>query len=104
MLFTVKICKTNLFVAWCDDCWYESTTEKRFAFSYERAKEVTEQMKKHYQYRFEIIGEDGSVELVDFLNKKKVTVKEASPEIKKKMFVINSDILKKSGKKFCSYA
>jgi 6-phosphogluconolactonase (cycloisomerase 2 family) len=105
MLYTVKACKTNRFVVWCSETWYEASKEEKFIYTKEQTQEVIRQMRKHYQYVFDVIGEDGSVEHIDTLKKKVEAPKPLTfEEKKKKLFTINANLLKKSGRKFCSFA
>ena len=46
-LYAVKIVKTGKYILWCDECWYETTTDSTPKYSYDRAREITEQMKDY---------------------------------------------------------
>lgn len=90
MNYAIKIEKTNRYISYCDKCWYETSDTPLYLYDYEKAKEVTEQMRNHYQYKFAIMGKDGSIEIINFLSKGNPMKAEES---KKKLFSFNASKL-----------
>ena len=102
-LYAVKIIKTGKYILWCDECWYETTTDSTPKYSYDRAREITEQMKTHYCYDLDIVSNDGKVENVCHLAslRRKKAIKaalesqQAETGAKKKFFSMNCGMMNK---------
>lgn len=62
MLYSVRIPSTGRCVKWCDSHWYETVPYDNPVFTKERAQEICSQMRSHYTYRMQIVGDDGHVE------------------------------------------
>lgn len=92
MFYAVKINKTGQYITYCDKCWYEVYNEPLYLFTYEEAKAITEQMRKHYQYHFTIEGRYGTTEIVNLLSKGN-PMKEEKTE-KKKLFSFKTSNVK----------
>ena len=103
--------KDGRYIQFCDDCCYDGFPYPRYKFTLEEAHRIAEQMKNHYCYVIEIIGEDGVVaEKINWLKMKTfnyvknpkpatVTVNEPSAEISSVQTVENK-LLKKPNIKF----
>lgn len=53
--------KDGRYIQFCDDCCYDGFPYPLYKFTLEEAHRIAEQMKNHYCYVIEIIGEDGVV-------------------------------------------
>lgn len=103
--------KDGRYIQFCDDCCYDGFPYPLYKFTLEEAHRIAEQMKNHYCYVIEIIGEDGVVaEKINWLKMKTfnyvktpkpatVTVNEPSAEISSVQTVENK-LLKKPNIKF----
>lgn len=95
--------KDGRYVQFCNDCWYDGFPYPLYMFTLEEAHRIAEQMKKHYCYVIEIIGEDGVVaEKINWIKTPKpatVTVNAPSTEISPVQTVENKP-LKKPNIKF----
>lgn len=95
--------KDGRYVQFCNDCWYDGFPYPLYIFTLEEAHRIAEQMKKHYCYVIEIIGEDGVVaEKINWIKTPKpatVTVNVPSTEITPVQTVENKP-LKKPNIKF----
>lgn len=95
--------KDGRYVQFCNDCWYDGLPYPLYMFTLEEAHRIAEQMKKHYCYVIEIIGEDGVVaEKINWIKTPKpatVTVNVPSTEISPVQTVENKP-LKKPNIKF----
>lgn len=95
--------KDGRYVQFCNDCWYDGLPYPLYMFTLEEAHRIAEQMKKHYCYVIEIIGEDGVVaEKINWIKTPKpatVTVNVPSTEITPVQTVENKP-LKKPNIKF----
>ena len=110
--------KDGRYVQFCNDCWYDGLPYPLYMFTLEEAHRIAEQMKKHYCYVIEIIGEDGVVaEKINWIKTPKpatVTVNVPSTEIapvqtvenkplKKPNIKINKALMLKTYQKFGRY-
>lgn len=110
--------KDGRYVQFCNDCWYDGFPYPLYIFTLEEAHRIAEQMKKHYCYVIEIIGEDGVVaEKINWIKTPKpstVTVNVPSTEIstvqtvenkplKKPNIKFNKALMLKNRKKFGCY-
>lgn len=96
------------YVSHCDNNWYETTTVPLYRFTSDEINEVTEQLKRHYQYYIEVVNQDNEViEIVNWCNKKGTThikpnvhtsVKERKP-ITKPTIAFNKELMLKRMKK-----
>ena len=103
--------KDGRYIQFCDDCCYDGFPYPLYKFTLEEAHRIAEQMKNHYCYVIEIIGEDGVVaEKINWLKMKTfnyvknpkpatVTVNEPSAEISSAQTADNK-LLKKPNIKF----
>ena len=103
--------KDGRYIQFCDDCCYDGFPYPLYKFTLEEAHCIAEQMKNHYCYVIEIIGEDGVVaEKINWLKMKTfnyvknpkpatVTVNEPSNEFSSVQTVENK-LLKKPNIKF----
>ena len=95
--------KDGRYIQFCNDCWYDGFPYPLYMFTLEEAHRIAEQMKKHYCYVIEIIGEDGVVaEKINWIKTPKpatVTVNVPSTEISPVQTVENKP-LKKPNIKF----
>ena len=103
--------KDGRYIQFCDDCCYDGFPYPLYKSTLEEAHRIAEQMKNHYCYVIEIIGEDGVVaEKINWLKMKTfnyvktpkpatVTVNEPSAEISSVQTVENK-LLKKPNIKF----
>lgn len=95
--------KDGRYVQFCNDCWYDGLPYPLYMFTLEEAHRIAVQMKKHYCYVIEIIGEDGVVaEKINWIKTPKpatVTVNAPSTEISPVQTVENKP-LKKPNIKF----
>lgn len=58
-MIAIKLNKTNRYVAFSDDCWYDATPYPRYLYKdREEAMNVIQQMHKHYQYYFTLEYDD----------------------------------------------
>ena len=110
--------KDGRYIQFCDDCWYDGVPYPLYKFTLEEAHRIAGQMKNHYCYVIEIIGEDGVVaEKINWIKTPKpatVTVNVPSTEIapvqtvenkplKKPNIKFNKALMLKNRKKFgCS--
>lgn len=63
--------KDGRYIQFCDDCCYDGFPYPLYKFTLEEAHRIAEQMKNHYCYVIEIIGEDGIVaEKINWLKMK----------------------------------
>lgn len=63
--------KDGRYIQFCDDCCYDGFPYPLYKFTLEEAHRIAEQMKNHYCYVIEIIGEDGVVaEKINWLKMK----------------------------------
>lgn len=63
--------KNGRYIQFCDDCCYDGFPYPLYKFTLEEAHRIAEQMKNHYCYVIEIIGEDGVVaEKINWLKMK----------------------------------
>lgn len=90
--YTIEINKSGKYIGHCDECWYESVNEPLYVFTKEEVETVTNQMKQHYQYKFTVIGNDGSIDIINFLSKGNPMKTEETP--KKKMFSFKTSGIK----------
>ena len=110
--------KDGRYVQFCNYCWYDGLPYPLYMFTLEEAHRIAEQMKKHYCYVIEIIGEDGVVaEKINWIKTPKpatVTVNVPSTEIapvqtvenkplKKPNIKINKALMLKTYQKFGRY-
>ena len=98
--------KDGRYIQFCDDCWYDGVPYPLYKFTLEEARRIAGQMKNHYRYVIEIIGEDGVVaEKINWIKMKTtpksgtVTVNAPSTEIAPVQTVENKP-LKKPNIKF----
>ena len=98
--------KDGRYIQFCDDCCYDGFPYPLYKFTLEEAHRIAEQMKNHYCYVIEIIGEDGVVaEKINWIKMKTtpksgtVTVNAPSTEIAPVQTVENK-LLKKPNIKF----
>ena len=103
--------KDGRYIQFCDDCCYDGFPYPLYKFTLEEAHRIAEQMKNHYCYVIEIIGEDGVVaEKINWLKMKTfnyvknpkpatVTVNAPSAEISSAQTADNK-LLKKPNIKF----
>ena len=106
------------YIQFCDDCWYDGVPYPLYKFTLEEARRIAGQMKNHYRYVIEIIGEDGVVaEKINWIKTPKpatVTVNVPSTEIspvqtvenkplKKPNIKINKALMLKTYQKFGRY-
>ena len=109
------------YIQFCDDCWYDGVSYPLYKFTLEEARRIAGQMKNHYRYVIEIIGEDGVVaEKINWIKMKTtpksgtVTVNAPSTEIapvqtvenkplKKPNIKFNKALMLKNRKKFGCY-
>ena len=106
------------YIQFCDDCWYDGVSYPLYKFTLEEAIRIAGQMKNHYCYVIEIIGEDGVVaEKINWIKTPKpatVTVNVPSTEIapvqtvenkplKKPNIKINKALMLKTYQKFGRY-
>ena len=98
--------KDGRYIQFCDDCWYDGVPYPLYKFTLEEARRIAGQMKNHYRYVIEIIGEDGVVaEKINWIKMKTtpksgtVTVNAPSTEIAPVQTVENK-LLKKPNIKF----
>ena len=99
-MYAVKIVKTGRYINWFNAQWYDTTANDTPKFTYDEAKKVTEQMKNHYCYDMDIVGEDGSIENVCHLKSlrrakaiKRAMQKQAEQPATKSLFKVNSGML-----------
>ena len=73
--------KDGRYIQFCDDCWYDGVPYPLYKFTLEEAHRIAGQMKNHYCYVIEIIGEDGVVaEKINWIKMKTFTyVKNPKP-------------------------
>lgn len=64
MYYGIKISKSGRYITYCDKCWYETNKGPIFLFTKDQAKAIAEQMRNHYVYEVDIVGEDGTEEHV----------------------------------------
>lgn len=89
------------YIEWCDEHWYGTTPIRPLPkYTLEQAKTVCEQMRDHYSYNMDILGEnDVIVEHINWLQSKKpskpVQTNETAP-VKKSFFSLNKGLLKNS--------
>ena len=113
--------KDGRYIQFCDDCWYDGVPYPLYKFTLEEARRIAGQMKNHYRYIIEIIGEDGVVaEKINWIKMKTtpksgtVTVNAPSTEIapiqtvenkplKKPNIKFNKALMLKNRKKFGCY-
>ena len=113
--------KDGRYIQFCDDCWYDGVPYPLYKFTLEEARRIAGQMKNHYRYVIEIIGEDGVVaEKINWIKMKTtpksgaVTVNAPSTEIapvqtvenkplKKPNIKFNKALMLKNRKKFGCY-
>ena len=110
--------KDGRYIQFCDDCWYDGVPYPLYKFTLEEARRIAGQMKNHYRYVIEIIGEDGVVaEKINWIKTPKpatVTVNVPSTEIstvqtvenkplKKPNIKINKALMLKTYQKFGRY-
>ena len=113
--------KDGRYIQFCDDCWYDGVPYPLYKFTLEEARRIAGQMKNHYRYVIEIIGEDGVVaEKINWIKMKTtpksgtVTVNAPSTEIapiqtvenkplKKPNIKFNKALVLKNRKKFGCY-
>lgn len=91
-LYTVKINSTGRFIAWCNECWYETSPEKIFNYTHEQAVSVANQMRNHYTYEVTLVGQDGSEEVL--VKGKPRQNPMAEPAVKKTFGSLNSKKIK----------
>ena len=103
--------KDGRYIQFCDDCCYDGFPYPLYKFTLEEAHRIAEQMKNHYCYVIEIIGEDGVVaEKINWLKMKTfnyvknpkpatVTINEPSAEISS-VQTLENKLLKKPNIKF----
>lgn len=53
-LYSIKINKTGRYVKYCDEHWYETSSEELRLFTKDEAEKIREQMKNHYVYALTI--------------------------------------------------
>jgi len=80
-MYAIKVSKSKRYISYCDKCWYETTKEPLYIYSYEKAQEIAKQMREHYVYCVEIVSKDGSIEIVDTFNKNPMAIPQ--PIVKK---------------------
>ena len=113
--------KDGRYIQFCDDCWYDGVPYPLYKFTLEEARRIAGQMKNHYRYVIEIIGEDGVVaEKINWIKMKTtpksgtLTVNAPSTEIapvqtvenkplKKPNIKFNKALMLKNRKKFGCY-
>ena len=113
--------KDGRYIQFCDDCWYDGVPYPLYKFTLEEERRIAGQMKNHYRYVIEIIGEDGVVaEKINWIKMKTtpksgtVTVNAPSTEIapvqtvenkplKKPNIKFNKALMLKNRKKFGCY-
>ena len=95
--------KDGRYIQFCDDCWYDGVPYPLYKFTLEEARRIAGQMKNHYRYVIEIIGEDGVVaEKINWIKTPKpatVTVNVPSTEISPAQ-TVEHKLLKKPNIKF----
>lgn len=62
-LYSIKINKTGRYVLYCDEHWYETSSEELRIYTKSECERIKEQMKSHYVYGLTI--SDGTETILD---------------------------------------
>ena len=81
------------YIAWCDDNWYGTTKDPTPTFTYKRAREIADQMDKHYVYNLSMIDENGVIDPINHLRKNRLF--NLDIPIKKSLFTLNNGVFSK---------
>lgn len=68
-MYSVQIKATGKYVKYCDDCWYETSTDRWGNYTKEEAEKIAKRMQKHYVYS--VIISDGAEDTYEFTGMKK---------------------------------
>jgi len=55
-VYPIRINKTGRYVKYCDDNWYETSSEPTMKYTEERCNQIVKQLKNHYVYDVTIEG------------------------------------------------
>lgn len=87
-MYAIRITKTNRYITYCDDCWYEASATPIYMFTKEQAEKIANTMKNHYVYEMEIFNAEGDSFIINHLRKKTNPMVEATT--KKSLFKIST--------------
>lgn len=84
-MYSIQIKATGRYVKYCDDNWYETSSERWGLFSKEEAEAIAHKMRKHYVYTVIISDGTNSYEMTAFAKPEPVAQKKSIGKIKLKV-------------------